>query len=124
MDADEIREAVAHKQELVGIHKRNLCKLEKQAALCGMMVPISIQNEIEYTQAQIASLTQEIAELKYTLSKLSTDLLSQLSDLLGQIAKVYKKPLYGHCYFVGSYFRQFRFVEVRDIDMVSSWNCN
>jgi hypothetical protein len=118
MDADEIREAIAHKQELIGIHKRNLCKFEKQAALCGMIVPVSVLNEIEYAQSQIIALVQEIAELKYTLSKLKTDLLSQFYDPLRQITEAYKQPSRETCLIAGSYFRQTTIHEVKDVDML------
>jgi hypothetical protein len=50
------QEEVEHAQRLIGIHKRNLEKLEEKKALLAGDLNISIDNQIAQEQADIAAL--------------------------------------------------------------------
>lgn len=52
----EIAERERNRRKLLGQHRRNLAKLEEQAASYGLQVPLNLANEIEVEQAEIARL--------------------------------------------------------------------
>ena len=63
MEADDLREALAQ-------HRRNLAMLELQRASAGMLAPLSLLNEIEFAEEQIAEIER----------KLDVDALTHASD--------------------------------------------
>lgn len=51
-------------QEIEFIHQRALNKLEVQAALHGMNVPITLTNQIDFHKKELAEVRQELKELE------------------------------------------------------------
>jgi hypothetical protein len=52
----------------LGIHKKNLLRLEEQAATYGMDVPLRLSNQIDHEKEEIARIEKQIAQLKETRS--------------------------------------------------------
>lgn len=64
MTPEEINDDIAHKNQLIHTHKRNLHQLKLQAATLGLHTPPHIKITIEDTEKEIATLQEHIALLQ------------------------------------------------------------
>ncbi len=84
MDADEIREEIAHNKALIKEYKKSLRVLELQAAKFGLHVPPYIQIEIDEIRERVQSFEQSV--LKYDTSQsVQNDIEDQVIDVRDRI---------------------------------------
>lgn len=82
MDADELKEEIAHQRTLQKEYRKRLRVLEQQAAKFGVHAPPHIQVEIDDITEKMQEKEHEIAKLRALLEKANTDLVqAQLSRL-------------------------------------------
>src|SRR6266487_4792495 len=87
MDADELKEEIAHCQALIKDYTKRLRVLERQAAKFGIHVPPQIQVEIDELAEKIQKLTKTVDDHKQLLVTLGernvTEVIAVVADLLG-----------------------------------------